>query len=204
MARHIHKIPGSTYRKVEALPEDLPVVKGYNFNQGVNYRALLQSYLNTGLQATNLGVAIQLINTMVRLSASGCLAAICSLLSFKRPPPVTFSNRRSKSERSPSTPRRTIRSTATASRASSSISATRPISSAAASGRASDTWRSTRWCGSAPSHSDSPPQPTPTTCSLLRPGGCTGDHSWRHRGGSHQVSWSGFCRRLHHVRQRAV
>lgn len=66
MARHIHDVPGDIYRKVEALPEDLPLVKGYNFNHGVDYRALLKSYLNTGLQATKVSVAIELINTMVR------------------------------------------------------------------------------------------------------------------------------------------
>lgn len=68
MESHNHKIPGTIYRKMDPLPKDLPLVKGYNFNQGVDYRALLQSYLTTGLQATNVGVAIQLINTMVSLS----------------------------------------------------------------------------------------------------------------------------------------
>ena len=47
------------------LPEDAPRVQGYDFNQGVDHRALLQSYLNTGFQATNFGLAVQQINSMV-------------------------------------------------------------------------------------------------------------------------------------------
>lgn len=93
MARHIHPIPGDIYRKMDPLPEDMPLVKGYNFNQGVDYRALLQSYLTTGLQATNVGVAIQLINTMVRLSEVFCQPYTCGVeagqaLSFVAPPGV--------------------------------------------------------------------------------------------------------------------
>lgn len=66
MANHNHKIPGEIYRKMEPLPQDMPQVKGYNFNQGVDHHLLLQSFLNTGLQATNVGLAIQIINSMVR------------------------------------------------------------------------------------------------------------------------------------------
>lgn len=66
MAHHIHPIPGDLYRKTAPIQEDMPKVQGYNFNQGVDHRAMLQSYLNTGLQATNVGKAIQQINKMVR------------------------------------------------------------------------------------------------------------------------------------------
>lgn len=47
------------------LPEDLPKIKGYDFNQGVDFQALLKSYLTTGFQASHLGLAIQEINHMV-------------------------------------------------------------------------------------------------------------------------------------------
>lgn len=66
MACHVHPVPGDLYRDTEPIPEDTPKIQGYNFNQGVNHHALLQSYLNTGLQATKVGLAIQQINTMVR------------------------------------------------------------------------------------------------------------------------------------------
>ena len=44
-----------------------PICKGYEFdaNKEINYDALFQSYLYTGFQATNLGLAIQQINDML-------------------------------------------------------------------------------------------------------------------------------------------
>ena len=40
-------------------------VKGYDFNKGLDYEALLRSYASTGLQATNFSRAIELINSML-------------------------------------------------------------------------------------------------------------------------------------------
>lgn len=40
-------------------------VKGYDFNRGVNYPNLFQTYLNSGFQATNFGLAIEEINKMI-------------------------------------------------------------------------------------------------------------------------------------------
>lgn len=65
MAHHSH-LPKYIFRNTAPVPEDTPKVKGYDFNQGVDYHTLLQSYLKTGLQATNIGLAIQQINKMVR------------------------------------------------------------------------------------------------------------------------------------------
>lgn len=48
------------------LPEDLPKIRGYDFNQGVDFQAVLKSYLTTGFQASSLGLAIQEINHMVK------------------------------------------------------------------------------------------------------------------------------------------
>ncbi|XP_013867949.1 deoxyhypusine synthase [Austrofundulus limnaeus] len=47
------------------LPEDLPRIRGYDFNQGVDLKAVLKSYLTTGFQASSLGLAIQEINHMI-------------------------------------------------------------------------------------------------------------------------------------------
>ncbi|XP_068192611.1 deoxyhypusine synthase-like [Antennarius striatus] len=47
------------------LPEDMPKIKGYDFNQGVDLQALLKSYLTTGFQASSFGLAIQEINHMI-------------------------------------------------------------------------------------------------------------------------------------------
>ncbi|XP_034084751.1 deoxyhypusine synthase-like [Gymnodraco acuticeps] len=65
MAHHAHPLPENTYREMEPVPEDTPKIQGYDFNQGVDYRALMKSYLTTGLQATRVGLAIQEINKMI-------------------------------------------------------------------------------------------------------------------------------------------
>lgn len=47
------------------LPDDMLKIKGYDFNQGVDHRKLLQSYITTGFQASSLGLAIQEVNRMI-------------------------------------------------------------------------------------------------------------------------------------------
>lgn len=50
------------------LPEDLKnakVIKGYDFNDGIDYDKLFHSYLTTGFQATYLGESITLINKVL-------------------------------------------------------------------------------------------------------------------------------------------
>jgi deoxyhypusine synthase len=49
----------------EKIPEGTPVVKGYNWNQGINYNELLKSYKHSGFQATNFGKAVVEINRML-------------------------------------------------------------------------------------------------------------------------------------------
>jgi len=41
-------------------------VLGYDFNNGIDHHQLLQSYLNTGFQATNFGLAVKEINSMLK------------------------------------------------------------------------------------------------------------------------------------------
>lgn len=50
----------------EKLPENTPIVSGYEWNNGIDYSALLNGYINCGFQATNFGKAILEINRMVR------------------------------------------------------------------------------------------------------------------------------------------
>ncbi|XP_077069726.1 deoxyhypusine synthase [Siphateles boraxobius] len=47
------------------LPQDMLKIKGYDFNQGVDHQALLQSFLTTGFQASSFGQAVQEINRMI-------------------------------------------------------------------------------------------------------------------------------------------
>lgn len=45
--------------------KDATVVKGYDFNKGVNYEEILKSYKTTGFQATNFSSAVDEINKML-------------------------------------------------------------------------------------------------------------------------------------------
>ncbi|KAI8818068.1 DHS-like NAD/FAD-binding domain-containing protein [Fimicolochytrium jonesii] len=48
------------------MPTDSTEVKGYDFNNGVDYSALLASYFRTGYQATSVGQAVEEINRMIK------------------------------------------------------------------------------------------------------------------------------------------
>lgn len=48
-------------------------VSGYDFNKGINYSNLLQSFLKVGFQATNFGLAIKQIDAMVKNFLNICL-----------------------------------------------------------------------------------------------------------------------------------
>ena len=71
MAQHIHPLIGSIYRTTLPVPEDTPKIQGYDFNKGVDHKALLQSYLTTGFQATNFGLAVKEIKNMVSWMVHG-------------------------------------------------------------------------------------------------------------------------------------
>lgn len=49
----------------EKLPENTPIVSGYEWNNGIDYSTLLNGYINCGFQATNFGKAILEINRML-------------------------------------------------------------------------------------------------------------------------------------------
>ena len=46
------------------MPEDSIKIQGYDFNQGVDHNALLGSFLASGFQASNFGMAVEEINKM--------------------------------------------------------------------------------------------------------------------------------------------
>ena len=50
----------------EDCPAGTPVVKGYDFNGGLDYSALFASYATSGFQATHLAAAIAEVNAMLR------------------------------------------------------------------------------------------------------------------------------------------
>lgn len=56
----------SVLRPSQELPQGVNVeVRGYDFNEGVDYNALLESYASTGFQATHFASAVNLVNKMV-------------------------------------------------------------------------------------------------------------------------------------------
>lgn len=56
----------AVFVKSEKVPEGTPVVRGENFANGVDLDAMVQKMLTTGFQATNVALAIEVINKMVR------------------------------------------------------------------------------------------------------------------------------------------
>ena len=53
-----------------------PVVKGYDFNQGVNYSDIIKSFSTTGFQATHLSKAISIVNSMIKNNAKHFSGAV--------------------------------------------------------------------------------------------------------------------------------
>lgn len=51
--------------KSKKLPEFTPEVNGYDWSQGLDYKKLFDSYLTSGFQATNLGLAVEEIQKML-------------------------------------------------------------------------------------------------------------------------------------------
>ena len=56
-------------QKSQAMPKGSETVQGYDFNQGVDYHKLLESYRRSGFQATNFGLAVNEINRMLEMKA---------------------------------------------------------------------------------------------------------------------------------------
>lgn len=49
----------------EKLNNESHEIKGYDLNNGLDYSKILESYMNTGFQATNFGKAVNEVNRMV-------------------------------------------------------------------------------------------------------------------------------------------
>lgn len=62
----LETIAGAVLKKSESLEGKCEKVVGYDFNKGVDFEALLNSYKYTGFQATSVGKAIDEINRMIK------------------------------------------------------------------------------------------------------------------------------------------
>ena len=56
-------------------------IRGYDFDNGINYEEIIKSYSSTGAQASNLGKAIEIINEMVKEKAFIFLGYTSSMVS---------------------------------------------------------------------------------------------------------------------------
>ena len=69
MSENANEIPSTATEAVmvrsDPMPKDSIEVKGYDFNNGINHHSLLKSYLHSGFQATNFGLAVEQINAMI-------------------------------------------------------------------------------------------------------------------------------------------
>ncbi|XP_014246839.1 probable deoxyhypusine synthase isoform X2 [Cimex lectularius] len=67
--RSPEKAPNAAKKAVfvssNSLPEGTPIVKGYDFNQGVDYGKLLGSYFHNGFQSTYFGLAVKEVQKML-------------------------------------------------------------------------------------------------------------------------------------------
>ncbi|KAL3870817.1 hypothetical protein ACJMK2_038857 [Sinanodonta woodiana] len=68
MANQVKEAPSLAVDAVHVKSNPIPdgvTVKGYDFNKGVDYEALLKTYHRCGFQATNFGKAVEEINRMI-------------------------------------------------------------------------------------------------------------------------------------------
>lgn len=63
----VHIAEMSVLKKSSTMPADSTIIKGYDFNEGINYDALLDQYMSTGFQASHFAQAVQQINTMLTI-----------------------------------------------------------------------------------------------------------------------------------------
>lgn len=61
------EVKANVLKPSETVKSDTTIIKGYDFNKGINYEKIFASYLQTGFQATNLSLAINEINRMVSI-----------------------------------------------------------------------------------------------------------------------------------------
>lgn len=60
-----HLAKDAVFQRSECLPKATPLVRGYDWNRGINYGELFESYKFAGFQATNFGKAVDEINEML-------------------------------------------------------------------------------------------------------------------------------------------
>jgi deoxyhypusine synthase len=67
-------------RKYDTM-EDFPVIKGYDFENGIDFDRLMESFKYTGVQATNLGMGIEIVKQMIDGKAVIFLSCTSNIIS---------------------------------------------------------------------------------------------------------------------------
>lgn len=75
------KIAWENMRHSSVQEPEGPDVKGYDFNQGVDYSKLIESFSTTGFQATHLSKAIGIVNKMIEDKATIYLSYTSNMIS---------------------------------------------------------------------------------------------------------------------------
>lgn len=59
-------VKAAVLKESAEMSKDTPIVQGYDFNKGIDYNDLLESFGKCGFQATNFGHAVDEINKMLK------------------------------------------------------------------------------------------------------------------------------------------
>lgn len=62
----LDKLAANVYVKSTSSLKDGIEVKGYDLNDGLDYEKIFKSYIHTGFQATSVGRAIEIVNSMIK------------------------------------------------------------------------------------------------------------------------------------------
>ena len=65
-SNHLQGALDAVLVKTTPIGDELPVVKGYDFNNGLDYEQLLDKFIDVGFQATHLGRAMNVTNNMIK------------------------------------------------------------------------------------------------------------------------------------------
>lgn len=76
-----HKYENTKWMKIPEDLKDHPVVKGYDFSKQFNIKTFLDSFATTGMQATNLGMGLEIINQMIHEEAKIILSFTGNVIS---------------------------------------------------------------------------------------------------------------------------
>jgi deoxyhypusine synthase len=64
-------VVNAVFKKSDPMPTETEIAKGYNFDAGLDYEALMHSYSRIGYQASHFGQAVDIVNQMIEWNEDG-------------------------------------------------------------------------------------------------------------------------------------